>query len=219
MTKKSVLSLIAASILFAVISPLYAVPVDLVIFNNSTVAALQPAQLHFTVEATDIGSGKVAFEIKNLSTIDSVIKSVYFDVDSVLGLNIADIINGIGTNFTPDATPADPPTGKDEDKIALFGGVFVTAFSAGAEEPKGLNGNGIDRNESITVNVNLGGNDASNIVNMFENGDIRVGAHIGSISVGSCEDVSVSTVTTPEPATVALLGLGSLILMKKRSGK
>jgi hypothetical protein len=215
MTKKSVLSLIAVSILFIAISPLYAVPVDLVIFNNSAVAALQPAQLHFTVEATDIGSGKVAFEIKNLSAIDSVIKSVYFDVDPLAGMSIADIVNGIGTNFAPGSNPAELPAGKDEDKIASFGGIFDTVFSAGATSPSGLNGNGIDRNESIIVNVNLGGNDATSVVNMFENGDIRVGAHIGSIPGYD----SVSAVSTPEPATIALLGLGSLILMKKRSGK
>ncbi len=216
MFKKSVLNLIMVSTLFAVTAPLYAVPDDLVIFNDPTLAA--DPDLKFTVEATDVGSGIVAFEIKNLSMIDSVIKEVYFDVDSVMGLSIADIINGIGTNFIPDAIPQELPGGKDEADIGPFGGIFETAFSADAIDPAGLNGNGIDRNESITINVNLGGNNAANIINMFENGDIRVGAHIGSIPADCETTVSVSAVT-PEPATVALLGLGSLIIMRKRSMK
>ncbi len=205
MFKKSVLNLIMVSTLFAVTAPLYAVPVDLVIFNDPTLAA--DPDLKFTVEALDGSSGTVNFIITNLSAMDSTIARVYFDGGSLV--SIVDIINGIGVNggapdFAADANPNNLPSGE------TIG--FDADFSASANPPPAQNG--IDPGESITVKFNVG-SAADTIIAQLGDGSLRVGAHI--ISVG-CEEVSVSAVT-PEPATVALLGLGSLIIMRKRSMK
>lgn len=202
MFKKNVLSLIAVSTLFIVTSSLYATTVPLVIFNNPTLAA--DPSLNFTVEAIDGGAGKVDFLIKNNSTMDSTIAQVYFDGGFLA--DIADIINGTGTDFSEGASPADLPSGT--------GIGFAADFSAGAEPPPSQKG--IDPGESITVKFNLSDSHTlAEIIGQLNNGDLRVGAHI--ISIGP-DEVSVSAVT-PEPTTIALLGLGSIALLRKRSAK
>jgi len=215
MFRKNVLNLIiVVSTLFVASTPLYAVPVDLVIFNNPALAA--DPDLKFTVEALNGGSETVNFIITNLSTMDSTIKQVFFDGDDLL--NIFDVINSAGVNgdapdFEADASPGNLPGGNNSTLLASFGGVFTDDFSASANPPPAHNG--IDHGESITVKFNVSG-DADTIIGQLNDGTLRVGAHI--ISVG-CDEVSVSAVSTPEPATIALLGLGFLALLKKRSGK
>ena len=198
MCNKSIVALIAVATLFVSVSPVQAVLYPLVIFNNSTFAA--DPQLSFSVEALDGGTGKVDFIFRNTSTIDSTIGQVYFDGGLLTG--IASITNGTGTNFVVGSTPADLPSGN------TIG--FAADFSAGAMLPPAQYG--IDPGESITVAVNLlGSHTLSEITGQLDSGTMRIGAHIISVS---CSEVSVSAVT-PEPATIALLGLGSLILRKR----
>jgi hypothetical protein len=203
MFRKNILSLVAASVLFVAASPLQAVMYPLVIFNDTALAS-DPG-LEFAINVLEGDTGQVNFTIQNTSIIDSTIARVYFDGGFLA--SIADIINGTGTNFSADASPGDLPAGNEIG--------FEADFSASANPPPAQNG--IDPGESVTVIFNLlGSHTFSEIIGQLDSGAMRVGAHI--ISVG-CSEVSVSSVNVPEPATIALLGLGSLILMKKRSGK
>jgi hypothetical protein len=210
MCKKSILTLIVVSSLFVVTAPLQATlhSYPLVIFNDATLAA--DPSLNFYVDVLDAGPGKVDFEFHNASTMDSTIARVYFD--DGLGLlsdfSIPSITNDTGTIFSEDATPGNLPSGN------TLSPSFNAVFSAGADEPPAQNG--IDPTEWVKITFDIeNGHTFSEIINQMNDSTMRIGAHI--ISVGR-EEVSVSAVT-PEPATIALLGLGALSLLRNRSRK
>jgi len=211
MCKKSIVNLIVVSSLFVVTAPLQATLYPLVIFNNTTLA--DDPSLSFYVDVIDAGTGKVDFEFHNTSKMDSTIARVYFDdLDDGLLADFADIPdnpdNGPGTIFNEDATPANLPAGNTLTPS------FDADFSAGAYEPPAQNG--IDPTEWVKITFDIeSGHTFSEVIEQMDDGAMRIGAHI--ISVGR-EEVSVSAVT-PEPATIALLGLGTLTLLRKRSMK
>jgi len=201
MCKNSVLGFVILYGILTAITPLYAVPIDLVIFNNSVLAT--DTSLKFTVEALDGGAGKVDFLIKNLSTMNSTIANIYFDGDYLS--SISKITCSQGTKFSIGATPSNLP---GSQKLPF---IFKSDFSVGATPPPSKNG--IDPGESITVRFNLlSGHSSAEIISQLNNGDLRIGAHI--ISVGP-NKVSVSAVT-PEPVTIGLLGLGGLLILKQK---
>jgi len=217
MCKKSVLTLIVVSSLFVVTAPLQATlhSYPLVIFNDATLA--DDPSLNFYVDVfPNAEAGKVDFEFHNTSTMDSTIARVYFDDDDDLlsDIPIPSITNGPGTIFHWDATPADLPAGKDK---TLLTPSFHADFSAGAASPAPQNGvdpaEGIDPTqwEWVKITFDIGGHVFSDVINQMNDGTMRIGAHIISIP----EDRSVSAVT-PEPATIVLLGLGALSLLRKR---
>jgi hypothetical protein len=207
MCKKSVLTLIVVSSLFVVTAPLQATLYPLIILNNTTFT--DDPGLNFYVDVFDAGTGKVDFKFHNTSTIDSTIARVYIDDDGLLSdFSIPSITNGPGTLFNEDATPANLPAGHTLTPS------FDADFSAGANPPPAQNG--IDPAEwvKITFDIEIG-HTFSDVIDHMNDGTMRIGAHI--ISVGR-EEVSVSAVT-PEPATIALLGLGALSLRRNRSKK
>ena len=211
MCKKSVLTLIVVSSLFVVIAPLQATlhSYPLVIFNDATLA--DDPSLSFYVDVIDAGTGKVDFEFHNTSKMDSTIARVYFDdLDDGLLADFADTPNnpdnGPGTIFHWDATPGNLPAGHPLTPS------FDADFSAGADPSPAQNG--IDPFEWVKITFDIeSGHAFSDVINQMNDGTMRIGAHI--ISVGR-EEVSVSAVT-PEPATIILLGLGALSLLRKRS--
>ena len=209
MCKKSVLTLIVVSSLFVVTAPLQATlyQYPLVIFNDATLAG--DSSLSFYVDVLDAGAGKVDFEFHNASSMDSTIARVYFDdFDDGLLADIAGITNGPGTIFNEDATPPVLPAWNTLTPS------FDADFSAGAAPPPAQNG--VDPTEWVKITFDIeSGHAFSDVINQMNDGTMRIGAHI--ISVGR-EEVSVSAVT-PEPATIALLGLGALSLLRNRSRK
>lgn len=205
MCKKSVLTVIVVSSLFVVTAPLQAVLYPLVIFNDTNFA--DDPGLNFYVDVFDAGTGKVDFKFHNTSTIDSTIARVYIDDDGLLS-DVPSITNGPGTLFNEDATPANLPAGHTLTPS------FNAAFSAGANPPPAQNG--IDPAEWVKITFDVeSGHTFSDVIDHMNDGAMRIGAHIISVSR---EEVSVSAVT-PEPATIALLGLGALSLLKNRSRK
>ena len=158
------------------------------------------------------GAGVVNFTFYNKSTIQSSIADIYFDDGSLLG--ISTITNNVPyTEFGTAVTPRNLPGGN------LLVPPFVAdrEFSIGAEEPspqKGVN-DGDPANEWVTVKFNLiNGGDLEDVIAELNTGVLRVGLHIIDLPGGG--GYSESAILVPEPATIVLLGLGALALLRKR---
>ena len=65
----------------------------------------------------------------------------------------------------------------------------------------------------ITFDLNNSGTFAA-VIDELNSGTLRIGTHIITLS----DDSSEAAVTVPEPVTLSLPALGSLVLLGKRSG-
>jgi hypothetical protein len=167
--------------------------------------------LDLYVEVTDGGLvdaiSLVDFTFYNDSELYSSIVRIYFD-DGVLE-EMVEIINGPGTEFSPFAVPSNIPTATWLDPV--FETTDDFSLISDPERPD----NGVDSiGEWVTVTFSISdGGTFEDVLSQLDDGTLRAGIHI--IGLGP-EDGSESAVTVPEPATVCLLGLGSLALLRKR---
>ncbi len=160
------------------------------------------------VEVTDGGDNKVEFKVRNESEIDCAIARVYFDDGALLG--VAEIVDGAGTDFEQPATPGNLPAGNELEPP------FETTqdFSMGPENQPPHKG--INPGESLTIIFNLkDGYVYQDVLNQLDDLTLRIGAHVIAFPDGSSESA-----VTPEPATVAVLGMGGVLLCirKRRKG-
>ena len=142
------------------------------------------------------------FTIRNESSIASSIAAVYFDFDDAL--SFYELTNGTGVFFRVGAKPIELSSGHILDPI------FDSEHSFGSNSPK--SSRGINPGEEIQLSFDLFGS-AIDVIDKMNAGQFRIGAHIIALPDGSSE----SAVTVPEPATIAILGLGTLLIRKKRS--
>lgn len=161
------------------------------------------------------GAGTAKFKIMNNSTVGGIITSVYFDNGTVLSMAASPIFDFSGTVvFEQPATPSELPGAN------LVSPVFETtvppsgpseAFSIDSAAPVS---NGIDPGEYVTILFNLQpGFDINDTIAAMNDGSLRIGLHIQSF------DDALSTsqsAVTPEPATLLMLGLGSLMAIRRR---
>ena len=161
------------------------------------------------------GSNQAYFTFYNNSSFDSSIARIYFDDGTLLGID--EIIDSVDpgppkvtyTSFNKTSSPGDLPGGTD--LVPPF--VADREFSIGSQNPppwKGVN-NGDILNEWVTVHFQLS-SDLTALLGELNNGTLRVGLHVIGLPDGSSE----SAILIPEPATVALLGLGALFLLRRK---
>jgi hypothetical protein len=163
------------------------------------------SDLNLYVEVTDPATGQVDFTFNNESLVTSCISEIYFEDGLLLGS--ATITEGPETLFHYSAKPKNPPGCNTLEPI------FITTedFSFDSEPAPPKNGISPDEWVRITFDLENGGTFAT-VINELNTGALRIAAHIISLPDGSSE----SAVNVPEPATICLLGLGTMVLLRRR---
>ena len=161
------------------------------------------------VEVTN-GVGYVDFTFYNGAAVQSNIAGIFFDDGSLLGVD--SITNSSSyTNFSTPGSMGVFPSGHTLDPP------FVTEkeFNTGAGSPpawKGVN-EGDLVNEWVIVSFELiNGGTMDDVLAELNSGVLRIGIHITNLADGTSE----SAILVPEPATMGLLGLGGLLLLRRR---
>ncbi len=173
-------------------------PIDIFTKNG-----LHYNDLDLYVEVTD-ATTEVDFTFHNASLIDSSLARIYFEESLFLGT--ATITNGTGTSFIQPATPGNLPNGNWLQPPF----VAVSEFSISGTPPPSHEG--VNPGEWVKVSFTLiGGGTFQGIIDDLYAETLRIGGHIIALPDGSSESGAV-----PEPATVALLGLGALALLRRR---
>ena len=157
----------------------------------------------------DNGGNIAKFSFYNDSTVESTVTRIYFDDGTLLGATQG-IINGPGTDFVEKYPgPGDVPGHNIIDFNA------DREFNIGADSPPPVNGiSNIGVGEWVTIEFELVGGTLQDVLNELNDGSLRVALHIQAFADGSSES-AVNAI--PEPATVLLLGLGGLVLRKRRA--
>jgi len=153
------------------------------------------------------GFEQVDFTFYNISSVQSSLVRIYF-VDGSL-LDIASITNGPGTSFSEVYPgPGNLPSGE------MIGFVADGELSIGAVAPPPENGvNPPPPDEWVEINFDLvPGGTLEGVISELNSGVLRVGIHIIDLPDGSSE----SAIAIPEPATVGILGLGVLTLLRRK---
>lgn len=191
--------------------------------ENSTDWENNP-DLIFHVTVLDEGQGQVGFLFENLSEIGSSITDIYFDDGSLLSME-EPFVEGNGVSFSQYASPAHLPGG--DNLTPPF--AKPADFSADSD-PGGKNGvsqNGVNPDEWLKIIFNLQPNRTYDDV-LYElsiggsatEDNLRIGLHIQSLpnddSVSAINCLEPTTSPVPEPATIGLLALGSLVLIRKK---
>ena len=211
---------------------------DFHIFNNQKYK--NDSRLNLTLTITDEGlihgRHRVGLTFDNNSIISSSITDIYFDArpdtgSSLLFSNVS-IFEGPGVDFSKSASPKTLPGGNELtpkfDKIP--------EYSADSDSP--VSYNGINPNEWFKLVFTLKSNRTIDDViaeiaasDSTTERNLRIGIHIQSLPRYGYHDLcchcpppdcsdSASAINcnqpNPEPATICLLGLGTLSLLRRR---
>jgi hypothetical protein len=150
----------------------------------------------------------VDFTVYNENSFKSSISRIYFD----LGLLECDfpsitITNGPGTNFSEDFYwPKNLPGG---NRIYP---PFHADIVIGAKCPASKNG--INPHEWVKVGFDLPeGVTMPDVIDEINSGDIRIGVNVSGLP---CCSSKLAVLVVPDPATITLLGLGGLAMLRRR---
>lgn len=176
--------------------------VDLLIFENP--GPVDPGTVDLWVDVIDMGS-TVDFVFHNDST-DGVVSNVYFEQNSLI-MN-GSISGSTGTvNFAAGGSP-NAPAGS----IFSYGGTWGgNEYLASANSPAPTNGIGVG--ETLTITFDLVGSYADVLAALQPNAadGFRIAEH--AVSFGQ---FSLWTTNVPAPGATALLGLGGLLVSRRR---
>lgn len=184
---------------------------DCITNNSGTNCGTGEAQL--TMDVTGVGSDQVSFKFTNTGPNRSSITQIYFDFgappDSLaLGLYspyISYLTSSFGVVFWRDYSP----------DVLPGGNAPAYSFSADAE----LDANkpaplwGINPGERLDIRFDLAtGRTFDNLIaelNATDSSVLRVGIHVQGFANGGSESfINTPNTPVPEPATMALLGVG-----------
>lgn len=175
--------------------------------NDPTNETIGEAQLF--VDVSDSGAKQVLFTFGNTGPEPSAISEIYFDDDMLL---IAAFIidSQSDVDFVQFASPSGLPGGK------TLNPAFETSANLCAESAPPVPKKGINPGEQVGVLFDLqAGSTFQDVINGIDNGALRIGIHVIGFENGGSESFVNSS--APEPATICLLGLGTLALLRKRS--
>jgi len=167
-------------------------------------------ELNLFVEVYN-GTNTVKFKFHNesgASLADSSITDIYFDDGTLLG--ISGVENGPGTAFSVLATPGELPGAN------LLVPPFETTKSFSADSNSPPPKYGVEPGEWVIIHFDLQSpGTLEDVVDELNDGTLRIGIHIQGFPGGSSE----SAVNVPEPATLALLGIGALGIFRTKRRK
>jgi len=170
---------------------------------STTDAQIGEAQLFVDISG---GTGTVTFTFGNEGPDEAVISSVYFDDDALLW-NPTILDNPPAVDFKVGGSPEMLP-GWD-----VLNPDFMTDFGFGVADGVSGSAKGVGAGESVGFVFDLlGGATLADVIDDINDGTLRIGLHI----TGFADEGSESFVNVPEPATLILLGLGSLALIGRR---
>lgn len=182
------------------------------------------AQLFVDVINDNDCPGQVVFRFRNEGPIDSRINDVYFDNGSLLGIaELIDIDDGIAgddrVDFSEGASPGDLPGGNNvipEFEVTEF--FLADSDSPGksdVENPYKPGVGALDGDQWLGICFDLiGGQTYTDVIDELNGGELlRIGIHVQSFPLGGSE----AFVNTPEPATLGLLLIGGLAILRRRS--
>jgi hypothetical protein len=166
--------------------------------NNLADAAIGEAQL--LVDVSEELADQVLFTFRNTGPEACAISEVYFDDGMLLG--IADIIDSPpDVVFVQGASPPELPGANSIDPS------FETTLDFLAESVPPPPQKGVNPGEQLGIIFDLQpGQTYQHVINELNGGGLRIGLHAIGFDSGGSE----SFVSVPEPATIALLGLGAL---------
>lgn len=163
------------------------------------------------------GAGTAKFEFTNVGSYDSSITEVYFENGTLFGLDeIIDKDNGgdPDVDFVRGASPGNLPGGSG----APYNFTATIEFSVDAESPSpqwGVEAPG----QWLQLNFDLLPEDPvltiQDVFDELDEGNLRIGLHVSSID-GPGGFSSESFINIPEPASMLLLTLGVLPLLRKK---
>ncbi len=210
--RKVVLGVVVCTLSFCIPSTsIYAITLPFDIFTDNGEwgtggSNFGDPSLNLTVDVFNGGPG-VHFEFRNNSVSplsDVSITDIYFDDGTLLG--ISGVTNGPGVAFAESATPTELPG------ASILAPTFETTahYSVGSEPAPPHNG--VNPGEWVIIHFSLqGGGTLQHVLDELSDGTLRIGMRLQAFPGGSSESAVV-----PEPATICLLGLGALALLRKR---
>ena len=162
----------------------------------------------FTMEVTDVvGEDQTLFTFTNNCDSDGVLGRIFFMENDLMTFHsIYDQSEGVSFSS---------PSGKN---AMLPGGHPIgftphNTFSINANPPRPHNGLHYEDYVSILFNL-TGGTSFDGIIAAIDGQSLGVGIHTQALPGGG----SASFSTIPEPLTLALLGIGTLLIRNKRRG-
>lgn len=213
MKKTLLITVLSFVILLGISSYSYAVPYAFEIFTNNP-TPLDLSLVNMQVDVTTNGSGQGVFTFNNYSGIQCTIGQIYFDdgVDGGLLASLSSISNGPGVSFHSGASPSNVPGWNTLTPN------FSATFAFGADNPAPSNGvNETPAGEYVSFIFDLeSGMGLGDITTAIDNGDLRMAMHIINFDdedpatgrEGSSQGALNKRTTTPEPTSLALLGIG-----------
>lgn len=186
--------------------------------NSATSVAIAEAQM--SVNVSDVGGGKVRFDLLNAGPAASSITDVYFDDNGLLSsLSLIDTDDGVGghggVDFSPGASPGELPGANDCTPT------FTTTAGllADSDEPPPINGVNPDEFLGIVFDLNAGKSYADVLADL-ESGALRVGIHVQGFANNQSEGLvsawNGTTTEVPEPGALAMFGFGMVGLVVAR---
>lgn len=160
----------------------------------------------FTMEVTEAGMDQTLFTFTNNCGGEGVLARIFFMENDLMAFNqILEVPAGKGWSLY-------------EKKAMLPGGQplgFTPHNSFGIFADPARPKNGLETGEFISILFDLvDGVSFDNIITEIDNQSLGIGIHTQSLPGGG----SASFTTIPEPLSLALLGIGTILIRNKRRG-